>query len=177
MAVGGLRLRARPLLAIALLVPSVLGLRVGLERHVLSVANVTDSDVAMGRWVAANLPPDARLGVQDIGAMAYFAPQPQVDMAGIVNPEILPYLRGDKVGSHPSGLGGWARFLEEKEVDFLVLFPNSYGGIPAISSVIPDLRPVHRIAIDNNITMAGSELMVLATPWGRASAGLAPAEQ
>ncbi len=164
----GLTLRTRLWIAVLVVLPTALGCVAGLQRYVTSVANVTDSDVAVARWVRDHLPPDARLGVQDIGAMAYIAPQPLVDMVGIVNPEILPYLRGDKVGDHPTLLQGWAEFMTRSGVDFLVMFPRSYGGIGAIEQVMPGLAPVHSVRLERNITMAADELVVYATPWGRA---------
>ncbi|MEM6701449.1 MAG: hypothetical protein AAF690_02030 [Acidobacteriota bacterium] len=168
---GAVRLRLRPLLALAVLAPTALGVLPGLQRYLTNVANVTDSDVAAGRWIAENLPPDARLAVQDIGAIAYFAPNPLVDMVGIVNPEILPYVRGDKMGDHPTRLGGWADFLRQSSVDYLVLFPRSYGGLAAIGEVMPGLVPVHSIRLERNITMAADELLVLAVSRSREAPG------
>ncbi len=164
--VGGLAVSLRLLLGVILLAPTVASARGGLERYLTHSANVLDSDVAAARWVAENLPRDAVLAVQDIGAMAYYAPQRLVDMVGIVNPEILPYLRGELRGSHPSGLGGWADFLRQEGVDFLVVFPSSFrGGLQALGEVMPGARVVHAFEIQDNVAMIGSELVVVATPW------------
>ena len=162
--VGPVDLRNRLLLAGLVLLPTVLGVLPGLQRYLTNVSNVQDTDVAVARWLAKELPVDARIAVQDIGAIAYFAPQPLIDMVGIVNPEILPYIRGDKMGSHPTRLGGWAEFLRASEVDYLVMFPNSYGGLQAIEQVLPGLVPIHSASIERNLTMAGSELVVFAVP-------------
>ena len=117
--------------AVVLLLTAAGSLRAGLDHYLNNVVDVTDSDVAVARWAAQNLPPDALLAVQDIGAIGYLAPQPLVDMAGIVTPEILPYLRGELRGAHPSGLEGWATYLEQRRVDFVVLFPGVLSRRPA----------------------------------------------
>lgn len=165
---GG-RFRTELWAALIVALPTALVYVTGVERYVTSVANVTDSDVAMARWVRDELPREAHLGVQDIGAMGYFAPQPLLDMVGIVDPEIQPYLRGDKMGSHPTGLQGWADYVRAANVDFIVLFPEAYGGIDAIRQVMPGLVPLHRIRLERNTTMAADEVVVYATPWGRAA--------
>ncbi|MEM6701447.1 MAG: hypothetical protein AAF690_02020 [Acidobacteriota bacterium] len=161
-------IRLRHAVAALLLITAVGSLRDGLDHYLGNVTDVTDSDVAMARWAAANLPRDAVLAVQDVGAFGYLAPQRLVDMGGIVTPEILPYLRGELRGAHPSGLEGWATFLQQRDVDFVVLFPASFrGGLRDIDAVLPGARMVHRATLENNITMAGPDLVVLATPWGR----------
>ncbi|HTO68804.1 MAG TPA: hypothetical protein VMR31_03000 [Myxococcota bacterium] len=38
-----------------------------------------------GRWVAANLPPDARLGMKDSGAFGFFSERSVVNLDGVVN--------------------------------------------------------------------------------------------
>ncbi len=149
--------------AVALLWPSARGTLVGASRYALNVRNVDQSDVAAGRWVAENLPADELIGVQDIGAIKYLAPNPVLDLVGLVNPEILPYLRGEQ----SSGLGGLFEFLRLEEPAWLILFPESYGGLGALLEMEPGLEPVHEFRVERNITMAGSRLVVLRTPWGR----------
>lgn len=161
------RLLAGTLVAVVLLVPSVRALWLGASRYALSVRNVEDSDVLMGRYLAERLPPDAVVGLQDIGAIAYLAPQPIVDLAGIVTPEILPALEGEGTLDHPSRLGGLFAFLREHGVEYLVLYPESYSGLETLEELEPALRVVHRLPVRQNITMAGSELVLLATPYGR----------
>jgi hypothetical protein len=150
-----------------LLLPSVLALWLGASRYALNVRNVEDSDVLMGRYLAEHLPPDAVVGVQDIGAIAYLAPNPIVDLAGIVTPEILPAIKGPGTLEHPSRLGGLFRFLRERRVEYLALYPESYSGLDTLAELEPGLRVVHRLTVPQNITMAGSELVLLATPYGR----------
>ncbi len=167
---GGLRLGSTrfvvwPWLFALFLLPTLNGAVAGGGRYALNVANVEDSDVAVARWIRDNLPPDAVLGTQDIGAIGYFCENPIVDLVGIVNPEVLPYIKGDLMGTHPTRLGGLMEFIRARDVDFVVVFPESYGGMTALESVVPGWQIVHEIEIERNITMAGSRLVVALTPW------------
>jgi hypothetical protein len=153
------------LLAVLLFAPSLLTLVSGASRYASSVHDVEASDVAAARWISRNLPPQALLAVQDVGAVGYLTPNPILDLAGIVTPEILPYVKGDRIGAHPSRLGGLAEFVRAAEAEYLLLFPSAYGGIGALSSVLPGLEPVRAWRLERNITMAGSELVLFTTPW------------
>lgn len=170
--IGTMVIAKRPLriawvLALVVILPTAGTLWTGASRYALNVRNVADSDVAVGRWITENLPPGARIAVQDIGAIGYWSPNPLLDLVGIVNPEILPWVKGDRVGSHPTGLGGLFEFVERAGADYLVLFPESYGGWRALEQVEPDLGVLQRLEVPQNITMAGSELAVLVPPWSR----------
>ena len=162
---GRLPLPIAGILFTALLLPSFWGLFVGPLRYTQTVANVEDSDVAAARWLAEHLHPEALVASQDIGALGYFLPNAMIDLAGLVNPEILPVLRG--VGDGPEPPGAWEvrllAYLEEQRPDFLVIFPRSY---PRLTSTA-GMTPVRRFAVADNVTMAGDELVIFATPWCR----------
>ena len=126
-------------------------------RYAQSVANVDSSDVAMARWLASRLPPDAVLAVNDIGAFGYLLPNRLIDLAGIANPELADYLTA------PEGRrAGMLRFLAERRPDYLVVFPSWF---PELFSSGGDFQPVHGLRIPGNITMGGDELVVFSTPW------------
>ena len=162
---GSTRLVVWPWLFLLLLAPTLNGSISGAGRFALNVANVEDSDVAMAKWISSNLPPDAVIGAQDIGAVGYFCENPIVDLVGIVNPEVLPYIKGDLIGTHPTRLGGLVEFIHARDVDFVMLFPESYGGLAAFEAVVQGWQVVHEVEIERNITMAGSRLNVVLTPW------------
>ena len=47
-----------------------------------------------GRWFAANTPAGTRVAIRDIGAFAYYADRPVVDLAGLVTPEMGSLMQG-----------------------------------------------------------------------------------
>ncbi len=143
--------------------PCVFSTLNGAGRSALAVRNVEQSDVRAARWIQDNLP-GQRIGAQDIGALGLFSDAQVVDLVGLVNPEILPFLRGSRQGNHPSGLGGLLEFVGASRVSYLLLFPRSYGGIDNLRSIRPDLEIVQRFKVERNVAMADDELVLLRLP-------------
>ena len=50
--------------------------------------------VQLGRWIAANTPPGARIALNDVGAIAYVSRREVVDVMGLVTPAIIAYRQG-----------------------------------------------------------------------------------
>ena len=73
--------------------------------------------VDTAKWVAKNIPSDKLLAVHDIGAMGYFGNRDMVDLAGLISPDVIPFIRDEK---------RLAIYLDEKQVDYLVAFPDWY---------------------------------------------------
>lgn len=66
--------------------------------------------VAAAKWVKNNVPENDLFAVHDIGALGYFAPRKIVDIAGLVNPEVVPFIDdGEAVMAYICGLD--ARWL------------------------------------------------------------------
>ena len=161
---AGVDLPLRSILIAAIVAPPIWGLAHGPPRYLQTLANVEDSDVAAARWLDGRLPPEAVLAVQDIGALKYHLPNRIVDLTGIVNPRILPYLHG----SGPQDPLYWEqrllRYLSEERPDYLVVFPRSY---PWLTGAAVGFEEIRRFPVRDNVTMAGDELAVFSTPWNR----------
>jgi hypothetical protein len=56
-----------------------------------SAAAVTRQQVALARWARTGLAPDARIGVNDTGAMAYFGDHPTFDVVGLTTRDEARY--------------------------------------------------------------------------------------
>ncbi|MBN1484044.1 MAG: glycosyltransferase family 39 protein [Chloroflexia bacterium] len=66
------------------------------SNHALQVRHINEMHVSMGRWVNDHLPPDAVVAAFDIGAISYFGGREILDLGGLCDPELLPYLyQGD----------------------------------------------------------------------------------
>jgi hypothetical protein len=148
--VGFLGIPLRLVAVLVLLAPTLTELAQGAGRYAQGVVNVQDSDVRAARWLAHRLPPEAVLGVGDIGAIKYLLPNQVIDLAGIANPEIKTW--------------GAVAFLEHYKPDYLVIFPN---WLDRLIDDVSAFQAVHEIPIANNITMAGDVLVVYKTPWTR----------
>ncbi len=80
-------------------------------------------------WVSTNLPPDAVIAAHDIGALGYFDQHRLIDMAGLVSPEVIPFLRDET---------RMAQFLNAQGATYLIAFPAFYPeltqGLPVVHS-------------------------------------------
>jgi hypothetical protein len=73
--------------------------------------------VTTAKWVEQNIPAEALLAVHDIGALGYYVPNPLVDMAGLITPEVVPFIRDE---------ARLADYLDSNSVDYLIAFPSLY---------------------------------------------------
>jgi len=162
---GGRALPAGALLLVALFaLPAAAGLVDTGRLHLQARANVDDSDVAVARWVVERLPPEARLAVCDVGALGWLAPNPLFDLAGILSPgvarEIARAKREEGLDWPPVLL----RIVERERPDYVILYPRWFPLLERDPARFPVLL---RQRIPDNVTMAGDELVVYATPWTR----------
>jgi hypothetical protein len=89
----------------------------GARQNADDVRWVETEMVATAKWVNQNLPSDARLAVHDIGALGFYVQNPVVDMAGLITPEVVPFIRDET---------RLAQYLDSNSVDYLISFPSFY---------------------------------------------------
>jgi hypothetical protein len=73
--------------------------------------------VVTAKWVNANLPPGSVIAAHDIGALGYFDHHPLIDLAGLVSPEVIPFIRDET---------RLAAFLDRRHANYLIAFPAFY---------------------------------------------------
>jgi hypothetical protein len=119
------------------------------ERYAWGVQNIEAMQVALGRWVDANVPRGSRLALNDIGAIAYVSRREVVDLMGLVTPAILPYRRQGEVGV--------IRFVTEVCPDYVIIFPNWF---PRLAGRTDLLERVHSVRLDRVEVSGGPEMVV-----------------
>ena len=87
----------------------------GGQAYANDVAFIEGEMVAVAHWVADNTPPDTLIAAHDIGAIGYFAQRPLLDLAGLITPEIIPYLSDDQA---------MADYILQSNADYLVTAPG-----------------------------------------------------
>jgi len=114
--------RLRPWLAAAFAVLLVPGLVRLVEAYGRNAGNIQAQHVRLGHWIHDNLPPDAVVGINDAGALAYFGERPVVDLAGLVtNGSALPGRAG------PGSLFEWLHSLPPgRRPTHFALFPAAF---------------------------------------------------
>jgi len=95
---------------------------VGARQNAYDVFLIESEMVVTAKWVAQNIPSDARLAVHDIGALGFYVQNPLVDMAGILTPEVVPFIRDED---------RLAEYLDSNRVDYLITFPSFYPQLAA----------------------------------------------
>ncbi len=89
----------------------------GARAYAQDVAIIESEMVAASLWVATETEPDALVAAHDIGALGYFGRRRLIDLAGLVSPEVVPILRDE---------AALARYLDERQADYLMTFPGWY---------------------------------------------------
>jgi hypothetical protein len=73
--------------------------------------------VETAKWVEQNLPPDSVLAVHDIGALGYHVQNPLIDLAGLITPDVVPFIRDET---------RLAEYLDSGPAEYLIVFPGLY---------------------------------------------------
>jgi hypothetical protein len=89
----------------------------GASSYAQDVAIIDSEMVTTAKWVAVNTPAQAKIAVHDIGAFGFFSHRDLVDLAGLISPDVIPFIRDE----HKLG-----EYLDEQGVDYLVTFPQWY---------------------------------------------------
>ena len=93
---------------------------VGAFTYAQDVAVIESENVATAKWVSLNVAPGALVAAHDIGALGYFGGHEVVDLAGLISPEVIPFLRNEN---------RIAMYLNERGVSYLVAVPDWYPSL------------------------------------------------
>jgi hypothetical protein len=140
-------------LAISLLLATVYFFYQGAFVYGRDVKIIDEEMVASAYWIKDNIPLDQMLAIHDIGAVGYFAPRPMLDLAGLVSPEIVPFIL-DK-----DQLWGW---LQQKNARYLMAFPDQ---IPSDDIHDSHLCPIFTTGGQAAIQAGGPNMTVYELTW------------
>lgn len=94
----------------------------GANSYAGDVAVIESEMVVTAKWAAQNLPEEAVIAAHDIGALGYFDNHALLDLAGLVSPEVIPFIRDE---------ARLAEYLDRSGADYLIAFPNFYPALTA----------------------------------------------
>lgn len=89
----------------------------GASAYARDVAVIESEMVVAARWSAANIPAQSLIAAHDIGALGYFDDHRLLDMAGLISPEVVPFIRDES---------RLAAYLNERGAEYLIAFPGFY---------------------------------------------------
>jgi hypothetical protein len=107
----------RRVYALTIVAVFVVYVPIGAAAFAADVAIINGEMIAVAQWLDRNAPPDAIIAAHDIGAIGYFAQRPILDLAGLISPEVIPFIRAE------AALGDW---LQAKGAHYFVTFPGWY---------------------------------------------------
>jgi len=123
----------------------------------MQVDNIQDMQVSMAKWIDQNVPEDAVVAANDVGAIAYFSQRRVVDTVGLISPGVLGHMRPG-VSRDDAVMA----FLEEERPDYAVLFPNWY---PDLVSRARLFERAHSVVLEENLICGGPELVAYRLRW------------
>jgi hypothetical protein len=117
------------------------------------VSIIDQEMVASAHWINDNIPLDQMLAIHDIGAVGYFAPRPILDLAGLVSPEIIPFINDE------NSLWQW---LQKNNARYLMAFPDQVPGDDINDS---HLCPVFTTGGRASIQAGGPNMTIYELTW------------
>lgn len=128
----------RRVYALTVAIIFVLYVPIGAIAYATDVAIINGEMVAVAQWIDRNTPPDAVIAAHDIGAIGYFARRPILDLAGLISPEVIPFIRDE------AKLGEW---MQARGAHYFVTFPGWYPQLktrwPAVFAGNSPFSPEH----------------------------------
>jgi len=103
--------------ALTIIVVFALYVPIGAAAFAADVAIINGEMVAVAQWLDRNTSPDAIIAAHDIGAIGYFTRRPILDLAGLISPEVIPFIRDE------TQLSAW---MQAQGADYFVTFPSWY---------------------------------------------------
>jgi hypothetical protein len=94
----------------------------GGKAYAIDVAIIESEMVKTAIWINENLEDEAIIAAHDIGALGFFSERRILDLAGLISPEVIPFIRDEDL---------LARYLDENGADYLVIFPDWYVDLEA----------------------------------------------
>ena len=100
---------------------------IGARAYARDVAVIESEMVNTAQWISGNIEPEALIAAHDIGAIGYFSHHNLLDLAGLVSPQVIPFIRNQEA---------LKVFLDENKADYLVTFPDWYPELVKGSTMI-----------------------------------------
>lgn len=132
-----------------------------------STSGIDRQQVALGRWARTHLPKDARIGVNDTGAIAYFSDRKTFDVVGLTTPSEGRFW----VGGAGSRLEHYERLHKENPnalPSHFIVYPEWMG----FESVFG--RTLHAATVTDSTILGGQTMIVAEARWQHLGTGDRP---
>jgi hypothetical protein len=99
----------------------------GLRAYAKDVAVIESEMVDTAHWVKKNTDEESLVAAHDIGALGYYADRNLLDLAGLVSPEVIPFIRDE---------AALRKHLNKERANYLVTFPGWYPDLVQSAGLI-----------------------------------------
>lgn len=131
-----------------------------------SARAIEKQQVTLGRWAKQKLPEDARIGVNDTGAIAYLSERPTFDVVGLTTEGEARYWA--------SGVGSRFEHYEKlpraRLPTHVIVYPAWFGVAPALG------KKLHEATVKDQSILGGATMVVHEAKWDVLGTGALPAE-
>lgn len=132
-----------------------------------SASGIARQQAALGRWADANLPNDARIGVNDTGAIAYFGNRKTFDVVGLTTPSEGRYWI--------AGAGARFEHYERLRLSAPSALPTHFIVYPEWMSCDPVLGArLHEAVVTDASILGGQIMRVYQAKWDHLGSGEKP---
>jgi hypothetical protein len=137
------------------------------EDVAMSASGIDRQQATLGRWAKEHLPANARIGVNDTGAIAYFSDRTTFDIVGLTTPSEAHYW----VGGTASRFEHYERMhatAPESLPNFFIVYPQWLGCDSILGPMLNEA-----VVTDANI-LGGQAMRVHVANWALLGTGEAP---
>jgi hypothetical protein len=99
----------------------------GMKAFDKDVAFIQSEMVKVSAWVRDNTDQDAVIAAHDIGALGYFSGREIIDLAGLVTPDVIDFIRDES---------RLASYIDSRGAEYLVSFPGWYPQLTSMAEMI-----------------------------------------
>ena len=117
----------------------------GMQSYLDDVALIDGEMVTVASWLEVNTSEDDLIAAHDIGAIGYFSQRRIVDLAGLVSPEVIPFIR-DEIAL--------ISYLDKVCPNYLVTFPDWYLLLPELG------EPVYQTETKVTRDLGGENMLI-----------------
>jgi hypothetical protein len=132
-----------------------------------SASGIDRQQVALGRWASAALPPDARVGLNDTGAIAYFGERATFDVVGLTSAGEARYW--------VAGAGSRFEHYERLAATDAQRLPTHFIVYPewmAMDAVLG--APLHEATVTDSTILGGRTMRAYVADWSALGSGERP---
>lgn len=121
----------------------------GANAYSMDVAIIESEMVTTSKWIRDNTNPEDVIAAHDIGALGYFGNRDILDLAGLISPEVIPFIRDEAM---------LEKFIFSNDASYLMTFPGWY---PKITE---NLEAVFKTESDYSPRAGGENMAVFRIP-------------